>query len=89
MRLILLLLLPCLATAGSTENPGPRLAPPKGIQFQFKPIPKWNSAEKFRVSSLLAYEQPVTERGRPRVDIPLFPYPDQVPPRNRGYNNFN
>ena len=84
MRRILLCILPCLATVGSAEASGPRVALPRGVQLKVLPLPWWNSAEKARVGALLAVEEPATDRGRPRVDVPFLPYPQQVPGRHRG-----
>jgi hypothetical protein len=85
MRLLLLVILPCLASAGSLDQGVPRPAAPKGLQVRVLPISRWNGAERARVGALAAHLEAPDPVGRPRLDLPLIPYPDQVPARYRGF----
>ncbi len=85
MRLLLLLILPCLASAGSLEHLVPRPAPPKGLQLRVPSFSLQTRAEKARGGSPVAPHAAPDPLGRPRLDLPLIPYPNQVPARYRGF----
>ncbi|MBI1754549.1 MAG: hypothetical protein HY014_15565 [Acidobacteria bacterium] len=85
MRLFLFLALSCLASAEPSEVLVPRPAPPKGLEVRMPLISRWNSAEKARVVALTASNPLEASLGRPRLDLPLLPYPALAPARARGY----
>ncbi len=85
MRLFALLVMCCLASAGSLEHLVPRPAPPKGLLLRVPPLFMQTRAEKARGGAPVAQQGAPDPLGRPRVDLPLIPYPNQVPARYRGF----
>ena len=85
MRLFALFILPCLASAGSLEHLVPRPAPPKGLQLRAPSFSTQTRAERARGGAPVAQQGAPDPLGRPRQDLPLSPYPNQVPARYRGF----
>ena len=88
MRLTLCLLLPVLLNAAE-PNP-PRPDPPR----LFLPLLKVTQARHWSATKTMPKGDardslgPMQPLGRPRLDLPLLPYPDQAPARARGYLAF-
>ena len=86
MRLSLLFLISCLASAGAPEYQVPRPPPPKNIQFKVPQIRWWNSAEKARVvSAPVFFNTSEISLGQAKPDHFLMPYPYQGPSSARAH----
>jgi len=90
MRQILGLLLPSLLSAAALAPNPPRPDPPRLFLPQLKSAPAhyWNAAKAVPKGDPRDSLGPLQPLGRPRLDLPLLPYPDQAPARARGYLAF-
>jgi len=85
MRLLLLLIAPCLAAAATPALKTPHPAPPKIFQMAVPHIAWWNNAERARVASRPPFTIPDNALSKPQQMPLLLPYPYQAPSNGRSY----
>ncbi len=85
MRIGLVFLVACMASAASPAALVPRPEPPKNIQIKVPETRWWIKVEKARTASGSTSNLPEATLGHPRPERFLMPYPYQAPQSARAY----